>query len=222
MATVALAGASGVVGAKVLEQLLLRPEVSGVVSLGRRSVSQADARVAHRTVDFSKPESLAAALAEPVDVAFCCLGTTRAKAGSKESFRAVDLEAVRLFARAVHARGAKRFLLVSSIGADATSRNFYLRTKGEAEAAVEGVGFEQVVVARPSFIDDEGARSESRVAERLALPVARAAFSFLGQRSRYAPVKAVTIARALVACAFDASAERVRVVESDALHLLGA
>jgi hypothetical protein len=76
-------------------------------------------------------------------------------------------------------------------------------------------------VLRPSFIDDEGARVESRFGERVALPVARALFSVLGRTSRYAPVRADVIAKALVRLAFDETSERERVVESDRLHGLG-
>src|SRR6185312_10908414 len=99
-----------------------------------------------------------------LDEAYGCLGTTRKTAGSDEAFRAVDLELTRSFARAAKQAGARRFGLVSSIGADSRSRFLYPRTKGEAEAAVAGMGFESVTIARPSFL--AGERAEHRSGER--------------------------------------------------------
>jgi uncharacterized protein YbjT (DUF2867 family) len=155
-------------------------------------------------------------------VALCCLGTTLRQAGSQAAFRAVDHDAVVAFARAARARGARRFVLVSSLGADPRSRTFYLRVKGEADDAVAGLGFEQVTILRPSMLDDEGTRPDHRRGERLALPVARLLFSVVGRTHRYAPIRAEVVARAMVRFAFDATAERLRIVDSGALHAAGA
>ena len=221
MKTVVLAGATGVVGSRALEHLLGHEEVGRVVALGRRPPARQHPKLVSQVVDFADASALSAAMPDDVAVALCALGTTMKKAGSRAAFRAVDLEAVGAFAAAARRNGAKRFLLVSSLGADPASANFYLRTKGEAEAAVGELGYPQVTIVRPSFIDDEGARTERRLGERLALPVARALFRFVGHRSRYAPVTAETIARALVRSAFDTAAEPVRVIESDRIHQLG-
>ena len=86
------------------------------------------------------------------DAALCCLGTTLRKAGSRERFRAVDVDCVVTFARAARAANARRFIVISSVGANPGSRNFYLRTKGEMEQALEGIGFESLDILQPSAL----------------------------------------------------------------------
>lgn len=222
MKTVVITGASGVVGGRVLEQLLAHPEVGRVVALGRRALPFEHEKLSSVVVDLQSAEAMAAAIPDDVAVAVCCLGTTMKKAGSKEAFAAVDRDAVVAFGEAARRRGARRFLLVSSIGADANAKTFYLRIKGEAERALSELGFEQLTVLRPSFIDDEGTRTDDRLGERLGLPVAKAVFSIVGKTHRYAPIRATTIAKALVRLAFDDARETVRIVPSDQIHALGA
>ncbi len=222
MKTAVITGASGVVGARTLHHLLERDDVARVVTLGRRPLPVRHEKLVPRTVDLRSPAAMEPEIPEGADVAFCCLGTTMKQAGSKEAFRAVDRGAVVAFGEAARRRGVPRFLLVSSIGASARSRNFYLRTKGEAEDGLAQLGFAQLTVVRPSFIDDQGARPEARMGERLTLPVFRAVFTVLGRKRRFAPIPADVIGRALVRLAFDETAERVRTIESDALHRLGA
>jgi uncharacterized protein YbjT (DUF2867 family) len=221
MKTVAIIGASGLVGGRVLTHLLDRDDVGQVVALGRRELPLQHERLTAKVVDLQSIPAMAAELPDDITSAVSCLGTTMRKAGSKAAFRGVDRDAVVAFAQAALTRGARRFALVSSVGADASSRSFYLRTKGETEKALAALGFAELVVLRPSLIDDQGARAEHRPSERFVLPFARALFGLLGKTSRYAPVTADTIARALVRLACAEDGERVRVVESEALHELG-
>ncbi len=221
MKTVVLIGGSGVVGARVLAHLLGHGEVGRVIALGRRLLSVEHEKLVSKVVDLNSPESVGREIADDAAIAVSCLWTTMKQAGSQEAFRSVDRDAVLAFGQAALDRGAERFLLVSSLGADAQSRNFYLKTKGETEAALAQLGYPQLTVLRPSFIDDQGARVEYRLAERIGLPICRALFSIVGRTSRYAPIRADTIAKALVHLAFDQTAERVRFVESDRLHVLG-
>jgi len=90
--------------------------------------------------------------APAVDDVFIALGTTIKVAGSREAFRAVDFDAVVAVARAARAAGATRLGVVSAMGADSRSPVFYNRVKGEMEDAVQGLGFETVVIARPSLL----------------------------------------------------------------------
>jgi uncharacterized protein YbjT (DUF2867 family) len=112
-------------------------------------------------------------------------------------------------------------VLVSSIGAHRPRGNFYLQTKAAAEDSLARLGFERLTIVRPSFIDDQGARHEFRLAERLALPLARLVSGLVGRTSKYAPIRADVLARAIVRLAFDGTGERVRIVESEELHALG-
>jgi len=134
-----------------------------------------------------------AALDAP-EAAFCCLGTTIKKAGSPEAFRAVDHGAVVGFANAARKRGARVFLHVTALGADARSSALYNRVKGEVEAAVAALGFDSVYTFRPSILDGE--REESRPLERVGLAVGRALGPLLG---KYRPTRAQAVAAAMVA-----------------------
>lgn len=222
MHTVVIIGASGVVGRRALAHFLAHPAVERVVALGRRPLSFQHERLVSRVVDLASEARMAQEIPPEVSVAVSCLGTTMKQAGSKAAFRAVDHDAVLAFARAARSRGARRFVLVSSIGASPHARTFYLKTKGELEAALEHVGYPELSVLRPSFIDDQGTRAEHRIGERIALPLARAAFSLIGPRRRHAPITADAIGKALVRLSLDETREPVRIVESDRLHALGA
>src|SRR5512133_3691386 len=167
MNTVAIAGASGLVGSRVLERLLDRQDVGRIIALGRRSLTVTDPRVVSVVTDLQSAEVMAKGVPNEVAVGICCLGTTMKQAGSKQAFRAVDRDAVLAFAQAVLTQGALRFVLVSSIGANPSAPSFYLRTKGEVESELAALGFQQLTVLRPSFIDDQGARTQYRPAERL-------------------------------------------------------
>ena len=126
------------------------------------------------------------------------LGTTIKIAGSQPAFARVDRDYVTAFAKLGVASGAKNFGLVSAVGVNARSSNFYLRTKGEAEDAVRSAGYDHVEIAQPSFL--VGERIEERPGEGLATAVSQAlAPLLLGPLSRYRPISGSDVARALVA-----------------------
>lgn len=181
-----LAGGTGLVGNQLLQQLLAETRMARVIAVGRRPLPFTHDRLTQAVVDFARPDTMTE-LPAP-DVAFCCLGTTIKKAGSRAAFRAIDHDAVVQFAQTARARGAHTFLHVSSLGASTRAGNFYLRVKGETEDAVAALGFTSVYALRPSILDGE--RSESRPAERLGLAVGRALGPLLG-KYRPTPVTAV-------------------------------
>jgi uncharacterized protein YbjT (DUF2867 family) len=222
MNTVAMIGHTGVVGSRVAHHLLARDDVGRVVALGRRPAPLQDERLEFLRVDLQSASAIASQLPDDLAVAISCIGTTLQKAGSKAAFRAVDHDAVLAFAEAARAKGARRLLSLSSIGASARSRSFYLQVKGQTEDDLAQLGFPQLTILRPSLIDDQGTRPEQRVGERVALSLSGAFFGLFGKtQHRYAPIPADVIARALVRLAFDQITERVRIVESDRLQELG-
>lgn len=192
MTTAWIAGASGLVGSKLLPLLLDDPAVSAVVSLGRRPVEVTHPKLTQRTVDFAAPD---VAGLPPPDVALCALGTTIARAGSAEAFRAVDHGAVMAFARAAFAAGAKAFVVVTAHGADAGSMVLYNRVKAEVEADLGRVGFASLAIARPSLL--LGDRAESRPGERVAIVASRLLGGLL-RPFEARPIEADVVARALV------------------------
>jgi uncharacterized protein YbjT (DUF2867 family) len=221
MTTVIMTGATGLVGSRALPSLLSRSDVDRVVALGRRMLTLRHEKLVSKVVDLQTVTVMAAEIPDAPKVAICALGTTMKQAGSKEAFSAVDRDAVVAFGEAALKNGAERFVLVSAVGANAHSGSFYVKTNGEAEAALVGLGFPQLTVLRPSLIDDQGSRADHRLGERIALPLSRALFAVIGKTHRYAPISVDTLARALVHLAFDETSEKVRFVESDRLHALG-
>ena len=190
MPSIALLGATGLVGRHCLEQLAADPFFERVVVVARRRFAEATApRVEGHVLDFADLESHAGVFA--VDQVLCALGTTiRAVGGSRERFREVDLGIPLTAARIARKNGARHFLLVSALGASASSRVFYLRVKGELEDALRSLGFRSVTIVRPSLL--LGDRGEFRLGEEV---VKR--FGWLSPR-RYRPVRASDVARALV------------------------
>ena len=140
-----------------------------------------------------------AVLALAPDAAVSTLGTTIGKAGSEDAFRQVDLDMVVDFARAAAKAGAKRMIAVSSVGADAASRNFYLRTKGQVEQALGALGFARLDLFRPGLLGgDRG--GERRLAERLGIALSPLANLLLrGPLDRFAAIDAQVVADAIVA-----------------------
>lgn len=152
--------------------------------------------------------------------ALCALGTTIAVAGSQAAFRAVDHDAVVAFAKSAKAAGATRFALVSALGADPRSRNFYSRTKGEAEQALRALGFETLVIARPSLLAGDRASlgQPPRAGEKLTLAVVMPLAGLIPAAWR--PIDAATVARAVWRALAEAK-PGVRVLSSGEMQALG-
>ena len=218
MRTALIAGASGLVGGFLLRQLLDSPEYGRVVALGRRPLDLAHPKLAQVTSDFATLEKTAADLR--CDDAFCCLGTTIRKAGSQAAFRAVDHVAVLAFAWAARRNGAGRFFVVTALGADARSRVFYNRVKGETEEALAVLDFKTLAIFRPSLL--LGPRAETRRGERVG-----AAFMWLaeplllGPLRKYRAIQAEVVARAMVRCSFGRDGQGVLIFPSDEIEDLG-
>ncbi len=193
MKTIWIAGATGLVGQSLVQRLSTSTAHTVVAFVRKRSALQGPAQV---VVDFDHLENADVGSLRP-DEAFCALGTTRKVAGSDEAFRRVDLDYVVAFAKRAKAAGAHKFVLISSLGADASSSMLYARTKGEAEEAVRALGFATVVVVRPSVLD--GDRKESRPGEAVALAIGRViAPLMLGPLRKYRPSPVDEVARAAI------------------------
>jgi uncharacterized protein YbjT (DUF2867 family) len=198
---VLLAGATGLVGQQALRQLLADPAVREVRALVRRELTPAQllgeaaaaqpglSKLRICPVNFERLEAHTDLF--KVDWVLCALGTTIKQAGSQAAFRQVDFDYPLQVAQLAKAQGAQRFMLVSALGADARSRVFYSRVKGELEDAVQALGFAHVSVAQPSFL--AGDRTEFRLGERIAL-----ALGWL-MPERYKPVQAAQVAAGLIA-----------------------
>ena len=199
-----MAGASGLVGRQILQGLLDDESVAAVHVLARRPLGVQHPRLTVHTVDFAALPAL-----PPIDEAYLALGTTIKVAGSQEAFRAVDFDASLAVARAAQVAGARHLGLVSAMGADAGSRIFYSRVKGELEEAIAGLGFEGVVIARPSLLvgDREALGQAVRAGEKLGLHVGRWLKPLIP--ANFSPITAQEVARALLRSVPVARGQRV-------------
>jgi uncharacterized protein YbjT (DUF2867 family) len=188
--SILLIGATGLVGSECLRLLLESEAFSRVVVLSRRPLigSASHPKLQVHLVDFDRLTSAASCFG--VDQIMCALGTTMKAAGSRRRFRAVDLLYPLTAAHLGVEKRVSHFLLVSSLGADAKSRFFYSRMKGELENAVSELPYRSLTIARPSLL--VGKREHFRLAER-AVGGLRGLFPV-----RYRPIHATVVARVLV------------------------
>ena len=192
--TVALAGATGLVGRSILEGLLADPSVRSVHVLARREPGIVHERLLSHLGDFAALPPL-----PHVDEVYLALGTTIKVAGSQSAFRAVDFDANLAVARAALAAGVRRCGLVSAMGANARSRVFYSRVKGELEEALAQLPFEGLVIARPSMLtgDREALGQPKRPLERVSMVVSKIVGPLIP--ADYRPIAAAQVAQALLA-----------------------
>ena len=148
-------------------------------------------------MDFNDSDSLLVALSNS-DVVFCAIGTTQKKVkGDNAAYRKVDYDITVNAARFCKMTGCGKFILVSSVGANSKSNNFYLKLKGEVEDAVKAVGLKSVYIMRPSVL--LGDRKEFRLGEKISKGL-MSTFSFIIP-SKYKPVHGRDVAKAMVAVA---------------------
>ena len=191
--SVVVAGATGLIGRELLQGLLADATVSNIVVVGRRAPPQSDPRLQFQHADLPSVGAL-----PHLDECYIALGTTIKVAGSQEAFRAVDFDSVVNVARAAKTAGAKKLGVVSAMGANARSGVFYSRVKGEMESALAALGFDTLVIARPSMLAGDRAQlgQPTRGGEELALKITRW-FGFLIPRN-YRSIQASSVARALL------------------------
>jgi uncharacterized protein YbjT (DUF2867 family) len=195
--TATLIGATGLIGGELLNLLLKDDYFQAVKILVRRPFNLVHARLEKKLVDFNDNDSLLVAL-DNSDIIFCTVGTTQKKVkGDKEAYRKVDYDIPVHAARFSKMVGCNVFVLVSAVGANSKSKNFYLKLKGEVEDQIGKIGIDSVHIMRPSML--VGDRHEYRVAEKIGTLLMKA-FSFL-LPSKYKPIHARDVAKAMVTAA---------------------
>jgi uncharacterized protein YbjT (DUF2867 family) len=205
-----IVGSTGLVGGHLLQELLTSEHFSEVESWIRKPTGTVHPKLKERIVDFDRLDRMEVT---PATHVFCCLGTTIKKAKSQEAFRRVDYRYVAELAALAMRSGSKVFTVVSSVGADPKSGNFYLRTKGEMEEAVKQSGVPVVVILRPSML--MGERKEFRLGEQVGKWVMKAVHPLLlGSLRKYRGVGGADVARVMIRLSLE-SAPGVRIWEGD-------
>ena len=207
MSQVLLTGATGLVGGHLLRMLLNAPDIKSIAAPTRRPLS--DISGVFNPHDPQLTDALAQVV-DPVDIVFCCLGTTRREAGSKEAFVHADYTLVIDTALVGKKLGAQHMLVVSAMGANAHSPFFYNRVKGEMEEALIAQQWPRLTIARPSMLIGE--REKKRAGETLFAPI----FNLLPGNLK--SIEARDVASALLAEALSPTQEGVQILSSSQLR----
>ncbi|KAF0129495.1 MAG: nucleoside-diphosphate-sugar epimerase [Bacteroidetes bacterium] len=199
-------GATGLIGGHLLNLLLSSEHYNSVVSLGRKTLNISHPKLIQTQIDF---ENLQAYFVDiDVDVVFCCLGTTIKKAGSQDNFKKIDYDYPVLISQIAMGLNVPRMVVVSSIGADPESTNFYLKTKGLMEKNVTASGLKFITFMRPSLL--LGDREEFRAGEKIAA-ILMQLFGWLmvGPMRPYKAVKARDVAKAMLQASLEKAPPKV-------------
>ncbi|HQX89913.1 MAG: NAD(P)H-binding protein [Moraxellaceae bacterium] len=196
--TAIVIGATGLVGGHCLSLLLASPTYDRVIAVTRRPLKMRHEKLQVMEVPF---DQLGEELVDvKADHAFCCLGTTIRKAGTKAEFHKVDYGYAFEFAHRMQANGTSHFLLVSALGANPGSPIFYNRVKGMLEMDTRALGFSCLSIFQPSFL--VGERAEHRKGEAFGIRLSSIIAPLLrGPLSSTHPVAGADVAAAMVAVA---------------------
>jgi len=195
--TATVIGGTGLIGGHLMDWLQQDPSFQTVRALVRRPVSFAHSKVEMKLVNFEDHESVKLAI-DGSDVIFCAVGTTQKKVkGDKDAYRKIDYDIPVNAARFCAETGCQQFLLVSSVGANSKSNNFYLKLKGEVEEAIQQFSIRSIAIFRPSVL--LGKRAEFRLGEKIGQSfMGFFSFFLIGKNEKYRPIEADFVAKAMV------------------------
>jgi Predicted nucleoside-diphosphate-sugar epimerases len=213
MKTAIVFGATGLVGSHLLSLLEQDTRYSHIKVFGRSKPQFTTDKVEFFLGDLRNPERLSDRLTG--DDLYICLGTTIKAAGSKPEFRRIDLELPAKVAEFAKKNGVSTVAVISSLGANAQSHSFYLRTKGEMENLLIEQMFDKTIILRPSML--LGKRKEFRLGEEIGKHMVKVLnFLLCGKLRRYRAVEATDVAAAMLKVVSEAG-NGVTIVESEAI-----
>jgi len=215
--TAVIFGSTGLTGKFLTELLIKDDRYERLVLFVRKESKVYHGKI--RQVVFN-PDRIEDVLPEiNGDQLFCCLGTTIKKAGSQEAFYKTDHHLIVDIAKASKRNNIPVFTVISSLGANATSKNFYLNTKGNTEEVLKSIGFKTLSILRPSLL--LGIRPERRPLEEISKVIFKAlGFVMAGKLKKYKPVHAETVAKAMIISANGKPG--LNILESDKIEILGS
>ncbi len=195
--TAVIIGATGLTGNLVLDELLKDNDFKTVRILARRNVKSIHPKLQQEIVNFTNMDEYTKKFGEG-DVIFCCIGTTQKKVkGDKELYKQIDYDIPVNAAHIGISKGFKKFLIVSAIGANENSSNFYLNLKGKTENALKQFHFDSLDIFQPSVLN--GNRKETRITEQILQSILDiVSFLFLGPLKKYHAIGADNVAKSMV------------------------
>ena len=210
-----IAGATGLIGSYLLQQLIESGTYQTLHVITRKKSNQQIGGVVYHTVDFDQLEHWD--LPEKIDDVFCTLGTTIKTAGSKKNFQKVDRYYVEKVAKLGLQYGAKSVHVVSSIAANPKAGNFYLKTKGQMQEALKQLSYQALFLYQPSLL--LGPRKEVRLGEKLGEWTLRLLSPLLmGNAKKYRPVHASQVAAAMVHYATKSETTGVQIIDANTIR----
>lgn len=184
-------GATGATGKELLNVLLQDSDYTKVVIFVRRSMGIVHPKLHEIVTDFNNLEELSQNIAG--DVWFSCIGTTLKAAGSKEKQRYVDYDIPARFAAIAKRNSVGIAVLLSAYGADAASKIFYSRIKGELENAVGKLSFKSYIIFRSGLLLR---KDTDRTGERLFAAILKFVNS-IGMAKKFRPMPTLLLAQKL-------------------------
>jgi uncharacterized protein YbjT (DUF2867 family) len=210
-----IVGASGMTGYELLQVLIKSDYYNSVYLAGRRDINLEHPKIKSYIIDFEDLENF-----KPdgkINDVYICLGTTRKKAGSKENFRKVDHDFVVETGKWAKNNNADKVCVISSMGTNPKTSNFYLKTKAEMEADLIDLGLPSLIIMRPSLL--LGKRNEFRLGEKIGIVLMKLfGFLFRGKLKRYKAIQSSDVANTMFKATLNA-APGITIVENESIDL---
>ncbi len=192
--TAVILGATGLVGSKLLQQLLSDTHFDAVKIFVRKATGISHPKLQEHVINFDELASVKSKVTG--DVLFSCLGTTLKQAGSKDKQFKVDFTYQYQFAQAASENKVPAYVLISSASADAGSMLFYTKIKGQLEDAVKKLDFDKIIIVQPSVL--EGDRSDERMGEKMGATIINALVKIFPFVKKYRSISGEQVAKAMI------------------------
>lgn len=190
-----IVGASGLIGSELLKLVSASYAFNEILLINRRPLNISGPKIQEIVIDFDKLADISDKISG--DIIFSCLGTTRGKTPDAAQYRKIELDYTLNIAKYGLNNGVKQFHYVSSLGADTSSSNSYLKLKGEVENLLKTLSFNSLHIYQPSFLTGE--RKENRIAEKLMAPLMSLINPLLvGKLRKYQSISAEAVAKAML------------------------
>jgi uncharacterized protein YbjT (DUF2867 family) len=212
--TAIIFGGTGLVGKEVINELNNTDSYETIKVFTRnKSLYPAGSKIKEFVVDFDHPETFSDSISG--DDLFICIGTTIKKAGSVKRMEEIDRDLPLYFAKIARKSGVQRLAVISSVGANPNSSNYYLRIKGEMEEGLMNMDFGTIAIVRPSLL--LGDRKDRRFGETTGKFIIKVFGVFLfGKYRKYRAIEGNNVARAMVKIVLELEGKKI--FESDTLQ----